>query len=159
VAVQFSDKDINRLITEKKPLPDNYRNLIQVKTKQGHRERELNIKGKEENDFWLILRQSISNPIDFSVILAYRPQNSNQLFRLLRCNGKHEHTNTIEKVTFDDFHIHTATERYQEIGAREDGFAEPTNRFFNFQEAIEYMLKNGNFEVPSDPQGLLFEEI
>jgi hypothetical protein len=42
----------------------------------------------------LVLRQSILNPLDFSIILAYRPPKSNQLFRLQRYNGKsHEHTN------------------------------------------------------------------
>ena len=159
MAVQFSDKDINCLITEKKPLPENYRSLIQLKPKRGHSERELDVQGKEGNDFRLILRQSIINPIDFSVILAYRPKNSTQLFRLLRCNGKHEHTNMFEKVTFDDFYIHTATERYQEIGTREDGFAESTNCFTSFQDAIICMLKDGNFELPEDPQGRLFEDI
>jgi len=160
VAVQFSDKDIKRLIEEEKPLPENYRSLIQVKPKRGHSERELNVKGKENNDFRLILRQSLSNPIDFSIILAHQPRNSNQLFRLLRCNGKsHEHTNTIENTKFYDFHIHLATERYQDIGAKEDWFATPTNGFVSFQEAIIYMLKEGNFELPTSPQGLLFEDI
>ncbi|MDZ7814842.1 MAG: DUF1828 domain-containing protein [Planctomycetota bacterium] len=37
-----------------------------------------------------------------------------------RYNGKsHQHTNKIEGNTFFDFHIHQATERYQEFGERE----------------------------------------
>jgi len=55
--------------------------------------------------------------LDFSIILAYCPEASNQLFRLRRYNGKsHEHTNTIEADKFYNYHIHTATERYQELG-------------------------------------------
>ena len=61
--------------------------------------------------------------------------------------------------TFYDFHIHQATERYQEIGAREDTYAKPTDRFADFQQAISCMLKECGFEMPFDPQGKFFEEI
>jgi hypothetical protein len=71
----------------------------------------LDIKGADGGDYRLVLRQSILNPLDFSIILAYRPPKSNQLFRLQRYNGKsHEHTNPIEEETFYNFHIHQATE-------------------------------------------------
>jgi hypothetical protein len=160
MAAIFSDQDISRMFQERKPLPADYRTRIQTRPKWGHKERELDIKGADEGDYRLILRQSISNPLDFSIILAYRPPKSNQLFRLQRCNGKsHEHTNPIEGETFYDFHIHQATERYQEIGANEDTYAKPTNRFADFQQAITCMLKDCGFEMPLDAQGSLFEEV
>ena len=84
----LSDHDIELLLKEVKPLPENYRSKIQIRPKRGHKERELDVQGVNESDFRLILRQSLINPIDFSVILAYRPPNSNQLFRLRRYNGK-----------------------------------------------------------------------
>ena len=91
----LSDKDIERLIMEKKPLPDNYKTKIMVKPKRGHKERELDVNGEDGNEFRLILRQSLFNTLDFSVILAYRPPQSNIIFRLRRYNGKsHKHTNT-----------------------------------------------------------------
>ena len=156
----LSDKDIAILIKEKKPLPTDYRTKIQTRPKRGHKERELDVKGSDGSDFCLIFRQSLLNPLDFSIILAYRPPNSNQLFRLQRYNGKsHEHTNTIERDTFYDFHIHQASERYQQLGAREDAFAEPTDRFSEFHEAVSCMINNCGFEVPFDPQRKLFEEI
>ena len=160
MAAIFSDQDISGLIQERKPLPNDYRTKVQVRPKLGHKERELDIKGADGGDYRLILRQSIFNPLDFSIILAYRPPKSNQLFRLQRYNGKsHEHTNPIEGQTFYDFHIHQATEKYQEMGAREDTFAKPTDRFVDFQEAIACMFKDCGFEVPLDSQGRLFEEI
>jgi hypothetical protein len=160
MAIQFSDPDIAQLLSEEKALPDNYKSLIQVRPKRGHSERELPIKGENGNDFKIILRQSMTNPLDFSAILAHQPQNSNQLFRLLRCNGKsHEHTNTLEQTKFYNFHIHRATERYQEIGAREDWYAEPTDRFADFQQAIMCLLQDGGFKMPKKLQGQLFEEI
>ena len=120
----------------------------------------MDIEGADGGEYRLILRQSTINALDFSVILVYRPQKSNQLFRLKRYNGKsHEHTNPIEGETFYDFHIHQATERYQEIGAREDTYAKPTDRFADFQQAISCMLKDCGFETPLDLQGRLFEEV
>ena len=160
MAAIFSDQEIYHLIQERKPLPDDYRTKIQIRPKLGHKERELDIKGADGGDYRLILRQSSFNPLDFSVILVYRPTKSNQFFRLQRYNGKsHEHTNPIEGETFYDFHIHQATEKYQEIGAREDTFAKPTDRFADFQQAITCMLIDCGFEKPLDSQGHLFEEV
>jgi hypothetical protein len=160
MAIQLSDHDIAQLLNEEKVLPENYKSLIQVRPKRGHSERELAIKGNNGNDFKIILRQSIINPMDFSVILAHQPHNSNQLFRLLRCNGRsHEHTNILEQTKFYDFHIHKATERYQEIGAKEDWYAEATNRFADFQQAVLCLLQDGGFKMPKNSQGKLFEEI
>ena len=156
----FSDQDIQRLIKEKKPLPKDYKVKIQVRPKRGHKERELDIEGENGNDFRLILRQSTINPLDFSIILIYRPPQSNILFRLRRYNGRsHEHTNTIEGNTFYDYHIHQATERYQQIGAKEDTYAEPTNRFSDFHQAISCIISDCGFEIPSGIQRSLFEEI
>jgi len=156
----LSDQDIERLIKEKKHLPANYQGKIQVQPKRGHKERELDIKGEDGNDFRLILRQSLFNPLDFSIILVYRPPQSNILFRLRRYNGKsHEHTNPIEGGTFYDYHIHQATERYQQIGAKEDTYAERTNRFSDFHQAISCIINDCGFEIPSGTQRSLFEEI
>ncbi|MCA1840753.1 MAG: hypothetical protein ABR507_06715 [Actinomycetota bacterium] len=104
----------------------------------------------------MILRQSDANPLDFSVIIAYNMPRSNQWFRLRRYNGRsHTHTNTIEKNSFFEFHIHTATERYQGSGLREDAYAEPTNRYSDFQSAL-HIAVDDLFQVPEIPQGSLF---
>jgi hypothetical protein len=52
-----------------------------------------------------------------------------------------------------------ATERYQEIGAREDTYAQSTDRFADYQQAIKCMLDDCGFELPINPQGSLFEDI
>ncbi len=159
MAVQLEEEVILALLAEPKPLPTDYRERMQIRLKRGHKERELDITGTQGSKFRLILRQSLFNALDFSVILAYRPQGTNQLFRLRRYNGKsHEHTNVLEGQTFYDFHVHMATERYQESGLREDAFAEPTDRFADFQEAIRCLLTECSFEVPPDPRGKLLGE-
>lgn len=99
--VKYSDQEIGRLIQERKKLPGNYRSLIGLRRKRGHKERELDLTGIEGNQFRLTLRQSNFNPLDFSIILALNPFETNLLFRLRRYNGKsHEHTNHIENNSF-----------------------------------------------------------
>ena len=156
----LSDQEIDRLLRETKPLPPDFHTKIQVRPKRGHKEQELDIEGEMGNDFLLILRQSAINPLDFSIILAFRPKQSNILFRLRRYNGKsHEHTNLIEGNTFYDYHIHKATERYQNIGAREDSYAEPTNRYSDFHQASLCLMEDCGFEAPAGTQRSLFDAL
>ena len=73
--------------------------------------------------------------------------------------GATEHTNQIENETFYDFHIHLATERYQDIGAREDAYARPTDRYGTFRGALDCLFRDANFSVPSKAQGDLFDPV
>ncbi len=157
--VNYSDNQIADMVQERKPLPENYLSRMQLREKRGHKERELDVDGVSGAHYRLILRQSDFNVLDFSIILAVNPAESSQLFRLRRYNGKHgEHTNLLEGHTFYDFHIHQATERYQQNGAREDAFAEPTNRYADFHTALECMLRDCGFELPQNSQMPLFGE-
>lgn len=99
------------------------------------------------------------NIMDFSVIVAYKPEQTNELFHLRRYNGRsHEHTNTIESQTFYDFHVHVATERYQNIGAKEASYAAPTSQYATFTDAVQCAFNDCGFIVPppsSPAQGIL----
>ncbi len=160
MAARYSDGQIMALVQEQKPLPPDWRSKIQLRPKRGHKERDFEVIGGAESQFRFILRQNNINSFDFSIILAVRMPGSNQLFRLRRYNGKsHEHTNHIEGDTFYDFHVHMATERYQEIGTREDAYAEPTDRYADYHEALRCLIKDANVEIPPDAQRSLFEEI
>lgn len=159
MAVMYLDQEIASLVQERKPLPTDWRNQIRLRPKRGHDERQLDLTGDAGSEFRLILKQNQINLLNFSVILAVRVPQSNQIFRLRRYNGKsHEHTNHIEGMKFYDFHIHIATERYQEIGTREDAYAEPTDRYGNFQGALRCLIADANLVVPPEPQRSLFEE-
>ena len=154
MAVTYSDREIASLLQESKPLPDNWRRRLRLRPRRGHDERDLEFTGGAGSAFRLILRQSKINPLDFSIVLGVRVPQTNRLFRLRRCNGKsHEHTNQIENKTFYDFHVHMATERYQRVGAREDHYAEPTDRYSDFRGAMNCMIDDANFEFPPDSQG------
>lgn len=152
--VALSESEINLLMMERKVLPGNWSTLIRLKPKRGHFERQLKVTGDNANEFALILRKSMSNEFDFSVIIAVRLHNSNRVFRLRRYNGlSHIHTNRIECETFHDYHIHIATERYQKLGMREDSYAIRTDRYLNFEGAIDCAISDATF-VPSDGKQL-----
>jgi hypothetical protein len=149
--ILFDEAQINGLLHEQKTLPRNYTERIQLKTKRGHRERELELSGDSGSEFRLILRQSSFNVLDFSIILSYRPPSTSQFFRLRRYNGKsHEHTNQLERQKFYGFNIHQATERYQDSGLREDAYAEITDRYADFSGALECMIADCAFQISPD---------
>lgn len=156
MAIQLTDAEIISLLSEPKALPSDYQSRLQLRAKTGHKERELDVTGASGSEFQIIVRQSVINPLDFSVILGYSMPKSSVLFRLRRYNGRsHEHTNRIEGITFYDFHIHTATERYQEAGYAEEYYAETTNRYADLNGAIQCLLQDCAFELPPGTQGSL----
>ena len=151
MVARLTDAEIDRLIVETKPLPDNYQSLMRLRAKKGHRERDLDVTGSGGHEFRIIQRQSEFNVLDFSVILAYRPRETNELFLLRRYNGlSHEHSNSIEDKTFYSFHIHKATERYQDLGAKEASYAEPSTGYNSIEQAIECMFTECGFIIPPE---------
>ena len=153
MAVDFSDQDIASLVGERKSLSQDWRVRLRLRPKRGHQERDLDCTGDLGREFRVILRQNMLNTLDFSAILAVHIPDSNRLFRLRRYNGKsHEHTNSIEGDTFYGYHIHMATERYQEIGAREDAYAEVTDRYNDLDGALDCLRRDAGFDVPPDEQ-------
>ena len=159
MAITYSDQEIATLMQERKPLPADWHKRTRLKPKRGHHEQHMDLTGEAGNEFRLIFRRSSINRLDFSVILAVRVSGTSQWFRLRRYNGKsHEHTNHIEDETFHGFHIHFATERYQEFGTREDAYAEPTDRYGDFDGAFLCLRDDANLKIPDEPQYGLFEE-
>ena len=151
--ISLSDMQIAELLEEPKSLPANWDSMMRLKAKRGHDEREIDVVGDAGNDFRLILRRNKVNILDFSVIIAVLDPNSNQVFRLRRHNGRsHEHTNHLEGESFYDFHIHMATARYQRPGSREDGYAEPTDRYADFEGALATLLDDSALLRPSTLQ-------
>jgi len=157
LSILLTDAEILALINEPKQLESGYMGKLQLRPKQGHKERELDITGTNGSEFRLILRQSLLNVLDFSAILAYSGESSSPVFRLRRYNGKsHDHTNKLERQTFYDFHVHYATERYQHSGLSEDAYAEVTNRYGDFQGALSCLIEDCGLVFLSNGQDLLF---
>ena len=109
------------------------------------------------NEFRLIVRMSVSDELNFSVVLGVKVPPPKKLFRLRRYNGSnHEHINPIENEMVTGFHIHTATERYQVNSVREEDYAEPTERYADVNGALKCLFADANFEDPNALQDTLF---
>jgi hypothetical protein len=147
----LTDLAITVLIEEPKDIPDGLTPLTKLVKRNGHMRREYEITCPTGNSFLVAVRQSTLNVFDFSAILGYKVPGLTTIFRLRRYNGKsHYHTNTIERERFRDFHIHTATERYQRRGPKEEHFAQITNRFTTLDGAIQCLLADCGFRSPME---------
>jgi len=153
--VFLTDKEIQELLSEQKQMtiaPDElFRNM---RDKRGHKESEHSIERADGSSFVLKIRLSNENSLDFSAILGYVPPKLTKPFLIRRYNGKsHEHRNKLEKeAVFYDFHIHTATERYQREGVKEEYFAEITGRYSTVQEAFNCLINDCNVVLPQNSQ-------
>ena len=151
--VQLTDEDINGLIQIPKLLPANYKSLLRYRAKptsEQHEEAQFDVQSSGEVTFRVMIRKNLINPLDFSVILGYIPKERLNILRLRKYNGLHEHTNRLEGMRFRDFHIHQATQRYQEAGWDIDDYAEPTDKYGTVDEAIEVYFHECNFIRPED---------
>jgi hypothetical protein len=156
----FTDADIASLVSEPKALKPGWRSRLKLKPKsnEAHSECDLDLSADSGGVFVLKLRLARLDPTNFSVILCYCVPNSNRLFRVRRYNGIHRHTNQIERQTFTSFHVHEATERYQERGTKEEDFALPTDRYQDFATALDCCLADCNITDPDQPNRPLFPE-
>jgi len=148
---QFSDKDLDTLVAIPKPLPMDYRSRLRTRPRsysEKHEEGQLEIEVQNVGAFRIIIRKNRINALDFSVILGYIPSERLRLFRLRRYNGVHKHTNKIEQKSFRAFHVHYATQRYQESGWDIDAYAEPAENYTTVDGALELLIDQCNFMRP-----------
>ena len=85
--ITYSDQEIGALIQERKVLPDNKRSKFSKTRNRGNDEYRLNLTGEEGNKFQVIVRISVFNKLNFSVILGVKVPPPRKLFRLKRYNG------------------------------------------------------------------------
>jgi len=158
--IKLTDEAIVALIHESKQLPSGYRETLigsKMKKEDIHKRGDLKVIGADGNTFYIKVRISTLNVLNFSVILGYEPKETTSLFLLRRYNGKsHEHTNKIEGHRFRDFHIHYATERYQARGFAEETYAEVTTLYSDLGGALNCFISDCNFLFPSDEPLPLF---
>ena len=150
----LTDAEIARLIAARKPLPYGLPNPILASTNRQLRA-DFNITAEDGEEFRVYIRQLEEDSLDFSAILVYRMRSAGTWIILRRYNGKsHEHRNRLdENVVFFDYHIHTATERYQRArGLRAETYAEITSRYVDLPGAIECLIEDcGFYEPDRDP--------
>jgi len=152
----LTDLEIAELITERKALPINWRTRLRPRPKANAQfeQRELEIRTAVGHRFRIVIKRSLLNLFDFSVILMFEDADGSE-YRLTRYNGRHSsrHTNKLEKALgmpnsqfAPAFHIHIATERYQRASLKIDGYAEVTDRYNDYPSALEEFLAGCSFE-------------
>jgi hypothetical protein len=154
--VRYTNDEIQTLVKEPKPVPGDAFSPVNWRSREGHDRADLDVEGENGNLFSVKLRRNQYNEKDFSLILCVEVPNSNVTFRLRRYNGYHTHRNKIENERFRDFHIHTATELYQERGFDEDGYAQVTDRYSSFATALRCLIEDCGFEPEAGSQQNLF---
>ena len=153
MAIIYTDEEINELINEPKPLPEEWETDIYILD-------HMDIKGDKGNQFRITVRTDKENPLDFSVILGVIHPFTTLVFRLRRYNGKtNPHTNRIEGNEVAGFHIHEATERYQDRGQKEDAYAVETDRYTDVEGALACLITDANCVVPENTQLNIFEDL
>lgn len=157
--VRYTDAEIQSLVNEPKWMTNNPFSSIRWLDRGGHQRADVDVEGDNGHQFTVKLRRNRINALDFSVILGMTIPNTNVFFRLRRYNGKHWHWNKIERDRFRDFHIHTATQRYQERGFKEDGYAQPTSRYSSFGTALQCLISDGSFYGGNASQPSLFDRL
>ena len=155
MAARYTDDEIAALLAEPKPLGVDFRQRLRLREKRGPREAELGITGTAGSQFWILGRQASFNALDFSIILAVTPTGSNLRFRLRRHSGRsHEHAGQTARSSFYDFHIRMATLRHQELGMKEDAFAERTDRYGDYGGALRCLFSDCGIVFPTEEGGL-----
>lgn len=155
----FTDDEIDSMISEEKYFDGSFEELLNLKESDGHKTTSIDFPRADGSKFVIKLRQNQNDINDFSAIFTFQEKGNNKDFKLRRYNGKsHAHTNKIENQDiFFKFHIHMATQRYQDMGLKEESFAEATERYSNLRSALQCLLEDCNINMKSKPQTSLFD--
>jgi hypothetical protein len=155
----FTDEEINSLISEEKNFLGSIEEIMIYKESDGHKRASIELPRSDGNRFIIQLRQNQNDINDFSAIIAFQEKNSNKDFKLMRYNGKsHEHSNKLEGNRYYAFHIHMATQRYQDAGRKEESYAEETNRYSDIKGALRCLLQDCNVKIKLNPQTSLLNK-
>lgn len=114
---------------------------------EGHYRNSLELRSIDgEHRFHVFMRKNVKFEENFTIGLEYIPGDGSGSICLFRCNGPHgEHMNEFESAShFFGYHIHIAKEEYVNSGYKSDKYAEITNRFATFQDALAYFVSECN---------------
>lgn len=145
----LADSEIQLLINDEKLISAQEIKDIRPTPKNGRQhttymKQVISVTGRK---YSLRVRTNVNNVFDFSVILSYYDERTHKWYILRRYNGcNHTHTNHIERIKISRrFHIHKATEIYQREEGNIVGYAEETDAYTNWKDALRLMLHDCNF--------------
>jgi hypothetical protein len=119
----------------------------EMKLDRGHFRNDMRLKSSDGKlDFRVFMRRSEDLPENFSIGLAFTPNDGTGEIQLLRCNGPHGRYN----YSFDpdhphcDYHVHRASAASIDAGLRPETAAAATREFASYEEALKYFLRTAN---------------
>jgi hypothetical protein len=140
----ISDQEIIELLSEEKILPSNFREKLALKKKSDRKYQECDICTRsKKGEFVITVKVNTKEAFDFSIILQYISENGfNYILR--RYNGIHQHKNVLERTLILGYHIHIATEKYQRSLLKIEGYAELTDSYNNWNDALAQLIADCN---------------
>jgi len=144
----LSDEEIQFLISCPKKItsPPKQKNILS----QGHYRNGMELYSEDgEHRFTVFMRVSEAFEENFSIGLRYHPSDDPERIILLRCNGPHgEHRNSLDgrNSHYWTYHIHFAKEIIIKKGLRSESFAEETNDYSNYSDALAFFLQYCNIK-------------
>jgi hypothetical protein len=137
----FTQESIDELISCLKEVTEGPKRL-QLDRGQWRADAVLVASNDIKGTFRVFLRKNEDFPENFSVGLNYTAHDERGEITLIRCNGKHGDFNK----GFDPdhphfaFHIHRATEKALNDGFAAERYAEKTDAFASYEEAVQYFV-------------------
>jgi hypothetical protein len=162
----ITDSQITELLAVRKPVPGRLLKNLKHRLRPVNRSMvaDTTIRSDDGRTFVIAGRRSAVDVCRFSIRLSVYW--ARRWINLIRCNGLHgEHRNLLEMrsgdgvpvVPKDTFHVHYATERYQLFDKDAEYYAEPTDEYYSYEGAVEYLCQNfGCYEVEHPGQKRLF---
>lgn len=156
--VRLSESQVEAYMAEEKTLPTGFYDQVEnLLPRRSSMQRVITTQSESGREFYLTIRRSRFNEKDFMIGIGVSLPPITRPFILRRYDGPaSSHRNMIERNFFHGAHIHMATERYQARGMKEESYAEPTERFTTFSDAMRCAIEDGNFVIPPGVQERLF---
>jgi len=105
------------------------------------------------------MRKNAKFEENFTIRLIYCPNDGNPQLTILRCNGPHGvHSNDSlgEDEHFISYHIHRYDEEYYKRGLKSDKYAEETQEYSTYHDALRHFIKICHI---NDPNGLILSRV
>jgi hypothetical protein len=161
----LTDEEIQFLISYPKVI------ITPPKTKlaltQGHYRNGMELSSEDgKYRFTVFMRINEVFQENFTIGLRYHPADDPESIILLRCNGPHgEHRGPLDSQDnhFWTYHIHLAREIIIRQGLRSEAYAEETDKYSNYNDALSFFLrycniKNADKYFTNTIQGSLFDQ-
>ncbi|WP_089610063.1 DUF6978 family protein [Dehalobacterium formicoaceticum] len=138
----------------------------QLCLENGHYRDNIEIKSIDDiHRFYVFMRKHEAFEENFTIGLDYIQKDGSGKICLLRCNGPHgDHINDIEAdLPHYNYHIHQAKDYNINAGLKSDRYAEVTEEYATFEDALVFFLEYCNIQdrekyFPKYQQVVLFPE-